>query len=196
MKQARGKDASSSEDTCMKVVDATIRLLGGKGLDELSVGAICAEAGISRTTFYYHFNDKFDIVQWHYDYVAERNLFETGRTLTWFQAHYRNTYAILEKEKLYLAGFELRGYQSLFSYAKRQRIDSLKATITEYKNQPLDRELGFQIFALAEAEVASMSRWFKDGMPFDLETLCHYLEGIVPSRLHDLLAEPVNPRLY
>lgn len=196
MKQVRSRETASGVDTCMKVVDATIRLLDDKGLDDLSVGAICSNAGISRTTFYYHFDDKFDIVQWHYDHVARQNLFETGRTLTWFQAHYRNTFEVLKKKELYLAAFKLRGYQSLFAYAKRQRIDTLKATITEYKNEALDHELEFQIYALAEAEVASMSRWFKEGMPFDLETLCRYLEGIVPLRLHDLLAEPVNPRLY
>lgn len=196
MKHEPGKQPVTSVQTCMKVVDATMGIIAGRELGDLSVNEICEAAGISRTTFYYHFDDKFDIVQWHYDYVAEHNLFMTGRTLTWFQAHYRNTFEVLEKEPLYLAAFASRGYQSLFSYSKRRRVETLKETVTDYKLEKLDTELGFQIYALAESEVASISRWFKDGKPFDLETLCKYLDSIVPKRLHDLLAEPVNPRLY
>lgn len=182
--------------TRMCIVDAAAKLAKGEDLDALTVNDICAESGVSRATFYYHFRDKYDIIQWHYDYVAERNLFETGRTLTWFQAHYRNTYEVLEKEDLYRCAFRSRGYQSLFSYSKRRRIETLKQTLVEYKHVELDTELGFQIYALAESEVASMGKWFKDDMPFDLETLCRYLDGIVPPRLHDLLDKPVNPRLF
>ncbi len=196
MKPRASHRTALDKDMCMMIVDATSKLVSDSSLEDISVKAICEEAGISRSTFYYHFDDKFDIVQWHYDYVAEHNLFETGRTLTWFQANYRNTYEVLRKEGLYKSAFESKGYQSLFSYSKRRRIETLKETITEYKNEKLDRELGFQIYALAESEVASMARWFKDGQPFDLETLCTYLDGIVPKRLHDLLNDPVSPRLY
>ena len=188
--------SSTGNDMRMAIVDATTKLVVNSSLEDISVKEIREEASISRSTFYYHFNDKFDIVQWHYDYVAEHNLFETGRTLTWFQAHYKNTYEVLRKEGLYKSAFESKGYQSLFSYSKRRRIETLKETVTEYKNEKLDQELGFQIYALAESEVASMSRWFKDGQPFDFETLCRYLDGIVPKRLHDLLDDPVSPRLY
>lgn len=186
----------TSIETCMNIVDSTMGIIGNRELSDISVNEICEAADISRTTFYYHFDDKFDIIQWHYDYVAQRNLFLTGRNYTWFQAHYKNTREVLKKRELYLAAFASRGYQSLFSYSKRRRVESLKTTIVEYKKMALDEELGFQIYALADAEVASMSRWFKDGMPFDLETLCKYLEGIVPRRLHDLLADPVDPILY
>ncbi len=196
MKQDLLKQPATSIQTCLRVVDATAELAQTQPFESLTVSAICKAAGISRTSFYYHFDDKFEIVQWHFDFVAENNLFETGRTLTWTQAHYLNTYEVLRKKNLYLAAFESRGYQSLFSYSKRRRMETLKETITEYKHIPLDSELDFQIFALAESEVASISRWFKEGMPLDLKTLCEYLDGIVPKRLHDILADPVDPRLY
>lgn len=180
----------------MDVVSAAERMLATTDFDSISVSALCSEAGISRTTFYYHFDDKYDVVQWHFEYVAERNLFETGRTLTWFQAHYLNTYEVLAKKDLYVGAFAVRGYQSLFSYSKRRRMETLEETIVDYHHVPLDDELRFQVFAAVEAEVACMSRWFKSGMQLDLKTLCRYLDGIVPKRLHDLLDKPVSPRLY
>lgn len=196
MKQRNPNTISTSTYRCLSIVDATERLLDGRSLDVISVNQICEAAAISRATFYYHFDDKFDVAQWHYDYVAENNLFETGRTLNWFQAVYRNTFEVIKHQNLYQGAFMSRGYQSLFAYSKRRRIESLEETITDYKHVGLDEELTFQIRALAESEVAMMSDWFKRGMPYELERLCRYLDNIVPRRLYLLLNDPVSPRLY
>lgn len=35
-----------------------------KSLDKIRVGEICSLAQIDRSTFYYHFKDKYDLVAW------------------------------------------------------------------------------------------------------------------------------------
>ena len=97
---------------------------------------------------------------------------------------------ILKYKELYQQAFQGRGYQSLFRYAKRNRVSSLRATLTDYHHIVVDEELEFQIEALSDAEVGAVSRWFKDGMNTDLDRFCTYLEGVVPRRLHDLLDVP------
>ena len=77
-------------ETQMAVVTAFEKLLSERKFGDITVNMICKEASISRATFYYHFKDKYDISQWHYGYVAERFLFQTGRTFTWLQANYLN----------------------------------------------------------------------------------------------------------
>ncbi|MCI9129867.1 MAG: TetR/AcrR family transcriptional regulator [Eggerthellaceae bacterium] len=195
MKHENASRARSKNDVASRIIEVTASLAMSRSLEDVSVSDICENAGVSRTTFYYHFKDKFDIVQTHYDAVAENNLFMTGRTLTWRQAHYMNTSEVLRNKGLYQAAFELRGYQSLFSYAKRRRIETLEETIVDFKHARLDEELVFQIYALAEGEVACVGRWFKGDMSLSLDKLCDYLEGIVPKRLHDLLDKPVSPML-
>ena len=44
--------------------EAFIRLLGRKSFEELTVQEICAEAGVRRTTFYQHFEDKQHFLAW------------------------------------------------------------------------------------------------------------------------------------
>lgn len=181
--------------TELRVVETFERLLAKKSFRDISISQICEEAGISRATFYYHFSDKYAISQWYYGIVAEMYLFQTGRTLTWFQANYLNTAELAKHETLYRWCFNMSGYDSLFEHAKRRRIETLQETIVEYKHVKLSTELEFQIISLADAEVGGISRWFKDGMPYDVKQLCLYLDNIVPRQLYRLLNKPVDETL-
>ena len=147
--------------------------------------------GLIRTHFLKH-SPKWDICQWHYGVIAEHFLFQTGRTLNWFQANFLNTTAFAEHDTLYRWGLGMEGYQSLFEHAKRRRIQTLRETIVDYKHEKLDPELEFQIVALADAEVGGVTHWFVGNMPYSIETLCRYLDDAVPRRLYNMLNEPAD----
>ena len=177
----------------MRAVEALAGLASEKALGKVTIDDICKEAGICRSTFYYHFKDKFDVVQWHFNVVASSCLDEIGRTLTWRQGYLSHTNEVLRYGNLYPAAFRERGYQSIFSHVKRHRRDTIGETVVKYKGLEIDSELEFQIFAAVETEVGSMEHWFKRGMPYDMHQLCAFLEDAIPRRLHALLDEPVSP---
>ena len=52
-------------------------------IEELTVAAICRKAGVSKPTFYRHFDSKYDIARWISDFMNSMTLDEIGRTLTW-----------------------------------------------------------------------------------------------------------------
>ena len=54
----------SSQQTKQCFVQSMKQLLAHKPLEEISVGDIAAHSGMSRNTFYYHFQDKYDLVNW------------------------------------------------------------------------------------------------------------------------------------
>ena len=87
-----------------RVIAAAMKqLMQQKHLEDISVGEIIAESKISRNTFYYHFRDKYDLVNWIFrsevpfaaDTLSEGN---------WQETLYR-TCAYL-RENLRLAGPE------------------------------------------------------------------------------------------
>ena len=50
--------------TQLDLINATKRLLeGGASIQELTIEGICREAGVVRTTFYLHFNEKTDLIK-------------------------------------------------------------------------------------------------------------------------------------
>ena len=50
------------------MVDAFVRILKGKPFEKITISDITSECGVSRMTFYYHFEDIYDML--HYDTVS------------------------------------------------------------------------------------------------------------------------------
>ena len=183
----RTKRFSTGFNTCMDVLTALSEVAADTPFEKISINQICDKAEISRATFYYHFKDKFDVVQWYFNLLAAEYLRKIGRSLTWAEGYRLHTLEALKYKDLFQAAFVNRGYQSLFKYAKRDRVKSLRETLVDYLHTDIDDELEFQIQVMADMEVGAVSRWFKDGMDIDVDRFCAYLENVVPRRLHDLL---------
>lgn len=48
------------------IVDALLRLLQKKKLEDITISAICEQAGVSRRTFYRNFSDKYDVLSYYF----------------------------------------------------------------------------------------------------------------------------------
>ena len=57
----------TEDRTKQAFADALIRLMKLKSYDKISTSEIIKEAGASRRTFYYHFQDKQDLICWYFD---------------------------------------------------------------------------------------------------------------------------------
>lgn len=53
-----------AERTKLCIANTMKKLLSGKPIDKIRVTEICKEAEIERPTFYYHFQDKYDLMAW------------------------------------------------------------------------------------------------------------------------------------
>jgi AcrR family transcriptional regulator len=63
---------AGSDTRRREILEAMVRVVGRKGYKETSVADTIAEAGVSRTTFYKHFEDKHECFLAAYDMVVER----------------------------------------------------------------------------------------------------------------------------
>ena len=85
---AHGQDIFGSPElrTKMKILHAV-----DKSLDRITIAEICENAGISRQTFYRHFQSKYDIPWWHSIFCRQfiQHGLTTNRTaMDWFQRYY------------------------------------------------------------------------------------------------------------
>ncbi len=62
-----------AERTKIWIADKMKSLMKRKPIDKIRITEICSEAEIERSTFYYHFKDKYDLVAW----VFFHDAFET-----------------------------------------------------------------------------------------------------------------------
>lgn len=96
--------------------DTLIEMLGEKSLNEITVTDIANRCGVSRQSFYYYFNDIYDIVEWIFMQETEKALEEYSDIETWQLGYIRlmrwaqknktlvmNTYRSVQRE--YIAFF-------------------------------------------------------------------------------------------
>ena len=62
----------SESSTKSRIVDCFLDLLAERPYDEISIGDVSALAGVSRQTFYYHFDNLFDVCQYRIDQEREK----------------------------------------------------------------------------------------------------------------------------
>ena len=67
---------AGSETQRQPILEAMVRVVGRQGYKATSVADVIAEAGVSRTTFYKHFEDKQECFLAAYDMLTERVLAE------------------------------------------------------------------------------------------------------------------------
>ena len=66
-------------DVKQQITDALLQLLDKKSLEKITVRELAELCGISRQTFYYHFEDVFDVVDWWSSQGAEQMLRDSMR---------------------------------------------------------------------------------------------------------------------
>lgn len=80
-------------------------------LDKITVTQIVERAGLTRQTFYRNFQDKYDLVNWHFEQLAQKSFKQMGVSLTLREALIRKFEFLKGEGHLFQPGFPLPGPQ-------------------------------------------------------------------------------------
>lgn len=184
---------SSATESKIALFEALCSLLKTKGIDEITVKNLCATAGVGKTTFYTHFRDKYEIMQWYSDLAHEVGVGQIGLTLTWEEGHRITSEALFSEADSLRRAASSKDYNSINPQALRWREESLTRIITEFKHIPMTSRLQLQITGLAAAELAVASRFFAAPTRGSVDEYVGTMISIVPQELYELLKDPVDP---
>ena len=174
-----------------RFLDAAEELLADRSFADLTVSDLCTKAQVSRQTFYRYFEDKYDLVQWHFTNMVATHLVEIGRTLGWYDATLAAVNEIVARKTLYVAAYkQSRGYQSISAFGHRSVRDILIETITVYKGLEMTDDLDFEIRYHAEATLIVFTNWGRKGMELSPELFARRLCNCTPRQLFELLDMP------
>lgn len=70
------RELSEIINTKLLIAEKMSELIEKRSLDKITVKDLVEECGISRQTFYYHFQDLFDVVEWMMERILERKIEE------------------------------------------------------------------------------------------------------------------------
>ncbi len=126
-----------------------------KTFEKISVSDICESCDMNRKSFYYHFKDKYDLVNW----IFRTEFAESSKKNYpdfWKLMGNLCDYLYVNKE-FYFKAMQIKGQNSFAEYFK----EYLYSFISEYIDPFLEGEerRAFYILFLTDACVASIERW-------------------------------------
>lgn len=139
----------SKERTEKAIMHAFLELLNQYPLDKITVKDIVTACGISRNTFYYHYQDIYDLLRATFDAVAELVLRED--VTTWQESLRSCTRFALENR---------RAVYHVYRSAHREQLERYLYRVTEERMDRLIRHLTAQM-SISEEDVRYLTLFYK-----------------------------------
>ncbi len=147
---------ADSNTTKRALADSLKELMERKPFSKISVGDICDSCGMNRKSFYYHFCDKYDLVNWIFytEFVHTLNYVPEDNGWVHLNAVCRYFY---ENKKFYSKALQIEGQNSFKDYFS----DILESILLEYFHQYYanDKDSSFAAEFYTDAIICSLIRW-------------------------------------
>lgn len=158
--------------------------------DSLRVETIIEAANCSRSSFYHHFTDKNDAVNWISLQCYTRGIDQIGRKLTWFEGHLATTKAMGRFSDLFVSAKDGNSYDSARPFFIRHRQENLTETLVDFQHREMTDVLAFQIEALPHVEMVMSNNFIRGKYDFGIKEFCRLIITLVPPELYSALAVP------
>ena len=168
------------------------KLMEKKPFSKISVGDICEDCGMNRKSFYYHFRDKYDLVNWifYVDFIER---------MDWSSC--RNEWDMLEalcshfyRERLfYQNALQVEGQNSFREYfcgMLRPVLMLLTQNLVEE-----GRKKEFYIAFLCEGVLGELVYWLREGSKITPEEFVEDLHDISLGLARKIIAEEAGAQI-
>ena len=156
-------------------------LLQQKPLSKTTISDITEDCGISRMTFYYHFKDIYDLVEWACAEDAARALQNKKTYDTWQQGFVQIFHAVRENKVFVMNVYRCVNREQVEKYLVPLTDQLIMGVITERAAGMTVREADQQFIAqvYSYAFVGIMLDWIRDDMRADPEELVNRLAMVI-----------------
>lgn len=161
------------------------RLLLKKPLDKITIRDLTEDCGISRMTFYYHFKDIYDLVEWICYEDASQALQGKKTYDTWQEGLLQIFEAVMENKPFIMNVYHTLSRERIENYLFRLTHDLIMGVVNE-KSQGLsvsETEKNFIADFYKYSFVGIMLDWIKQGMKENyheiVTNLCTAIRGCI-----------------
>ena len=150
-------------------------LMRQKPFEKISVSDICEQCGLGRKSFYYHFKDKYDLVNWifYVDFIGKMDIAAYDNGWDLIRDLCEHFYA---DKQFYRAALAIEGQNSFHDYILETFRPIMALSIREL--YPDIREQSFFADFFGDAFLAAIMRWLSDGMTMEPAELVDNLQRI------------------
>lgn len=150
---------ADSSITKKALANSLKELMTEKPFLKISISDICNGCQMNRKSFYYHFKDKYDLVNWIFDTeckeIAEKN--QMLEKWAFINAFFKYFY---DNRSFYRKCLEIEGQNSLSEHFQELLVPAIKKRLQEIIGD--EHLTDFQTYFLTDAVCCAIKRWILD----------------------------------
>ena len=149
------------------------RLLSKKELSKITISNITNECGVNRQTFYYHFKDIYDLVEWACVEDGKRALQGKRTYNSWQEGLEQIFKAVLENKPFIMNVYRSVSKEQIESYLYKLTFELIEGVVNEKAEGTglPEEDKRFIADFYKYGFVGVMLDWIKDGMQEDYSTI-------------------------
>ncbi len=162
------------------IADSFKKLLQKKSLNKITISDIANDCGINRMTFYYHFRDIYDLIEWICDEDCKSALEGNKSIDTWTQG-LENFIDVLYEDRAFI--------QSAFHSVERGKIDEYLHRVLsglihdavdnlETSRYVVEENKNFVVDFYTYAFAGILSQWIEEGLPDRRATMVEQIKTV------------------
>ncbi len=148
-----------------------MRLLNEKTMKDVHVQDICNECGISKTTFYAYFRDKYDAANTYYFQSIESGGMLNDASTSYEERRLRLVNYYRENAEIILHLLHEEGQDSLMDFIFRHLYEPTVEGILEQYSIERTQESEYLFKGILSGQISCIRFWLEDGCPCSSETM-------------------------
>ena len=169
-----------------RLAEAIKQVMKTKPLDKITVTDIVEVAKTTRQSFYRHFQDKYDLVNWYFERLAEKSFKLLGIQYTLREGLIKKFEFIEQERNFFSQAFLSKDHNSLMRY-DYQCIFEFYKHLLEQKQGPLSKELVFLLEMYCEGSIYMTVKWVLSTTPEKPEVIVDLLIEAMPQQIKTIL---------
>lgn len=159
---------SDSNITKLALAGSLKKLMANTDFDKITVKDIVDDCGLTRQAFYYHFKDKYDLMNWIYYTETARFMSSYNKVEHWMDGLVDLCNYMRQNRIFYMNALNTTGQNSFQEYLHDYIRNISVSVIENIQNTEFDEDKwGFTTEFISTAFVGLIIRWAGNGMKDD-----------------------------
>ena len=170
----------------MRLAMAMKKCMKTTSVDNITVKQIVKECGLSRQTFYRHFIDKYDLINWYFDLLLEQSFKEMGDGETIREGLVKKFTYIREESLFFTMAFKVDQQNNLKEHDFIMIYEFYCRLIREKTNAIPDERVRKILEMYCSSSIYMTVKWVLKGMKESESELADLMIGAMPREIYDL----------
>ena len=157
-------------------------LMKYQSLDKMTVTDIVKHSGMTRQTFYRYFQDKYDLVNWYFEKLADKSFRQIGNSSTLKEGLIKKFSFLLNDKVFFMQAFQSKDYNNVENYDYQCILD-FYSHIIQKKIGEIPEDIMFLLKMYCHGSIDMTVEWILNDMPSDIDEIVKLLIEALPKRM-------------